>query len=207
VMPTISTGPDDLFFKNYSPRDMAIVITYLIIGLVKGKVIKLPDVVRAAYQKKGKDEERGGVAKKKQRLSLAMKDAIKTNEEERKYANNNKIDASEVLKIYLNIEEKVLESYLDHVDLGDVRGDFNSPENIIRLKSIKGFRTARVNAFKLWSEDNGTDIATGGGLGASLASSSSTQASMSRMQKLAERYNQTKKRIQSAAISVGENEG
>ena len=74
-----SSGVLDVFFNNYSPKDMAIIMTYLHLGLIDGKILKMPEVMRGL----GKDKK-GGTKK-------AKKEAQKANEEERKYAMNHKV--------------------------------------------------------------------------------------------------------------------
>ena len=71
-----SIGPIDFFFKNYSPRDMALVITYLHCGLVLKKVLKLPEILRI-----GKDEKIPE-NKKKKKLSPAEERAMKAKHHE-----------------------------------------------------------------------------------------------------------------------------
>ena len=84
VKPTESSGVLDVFFKNYSPKDMAIIMTYLHLGLIDGKIIKMPDPIRGV----GKDKKGG--------TKRARKEAEKANEEERKYAITHKVMKNDI---------------------------------------------------------------------------------------------------------------
>ena len=80
ITPTSVSGAIDVFFKVYSPNDLSIVMTYLHLGILEGKVIKMPEIARFG---KGMQEQRGA--------KRAKLEAKKAKDEERKYALNHKV--------------------------------------------------------------------------------------------------------------------
>jgi len=79
VRPTVVSGKVDGFFRHYSPRDMSVVMTYIHLGLIENKVVRLPAILR-----KGSLAITG--------TKKARKEAEKAKEEERKYASSHKVN-------------------------------------------------------------------------------------------------------------------